>query len=209
MKVFQEFALQFQILWCAARCRAKISPLAAPRIIFWYIGRFISGILAFHYPSWPTLVSAPTGASESLTFELAPYTFDRLFGEDCNAIVLVIVPLISLMENQVSNLNSRGIRASYLGDDCSEEQLEDILNLKEKIVFGSPEAILNIILIPWSFRTRVRSCRHSDDTKYLLKNRDLLSQYWLEIETSFCFFPAPWARQLSPKIIVRDNFRTK
>ena len=71
--------------------------------------------------------SAPTGAGESLTFELAPYTFDRLFGEDCNAIVLVIVPLTSLMKDQVSNLNSRGIRASYVGDDCSEEQLEDLL----------------------------------------------------------------------------------
>ena len=66
--------------------------------------------------------------------ELALYTFDRLFGEDCNAILSVIVPLISLMKDQVSNLNSRGIRASYVGDDCSEEQLEDILNLKEKIV---------------------------------------------------------------------------
>ena len=76
-------------------------------------------------------------------FELAPYTFNRLFGKDCNAIVLVIVALISLIKDQVSNLNSRGIRASYIGDDCSEEQLEDILNLKEKIVLGSPEVILN------------------------------------------------------------------
>ena len=33
---------------------------------------------------------------------------------------------------------------------AAEEHLEDILNLKEKIVFGSPEAILYIILIPWS-----------------------------------------------------------
>ena len=38
---------------------------------------------------------------------------------------------------------------------------------------------------------------------------NLLSQYSLEIETSFCFFPTAWGRQLSPKIIVRDNFRTK
>ena len=88
-------------------------------------------------------MSAPRGAGKSLTFELAPYTFDRLFGEDCNAIVLVIVLLISLMKDQVSNLNSRGIRASSVGDDCSEEQLKHILNLKEKILFGSPEAIPN------------------------------------------------------------------
>ena len=57
--------------------------------------------------------------------------------------MLVIVPLISLMKAQVSNLNSHGIRASYVGDDRSEEQLEDILNLKEKIVIwlsrGSPQ----------------------------------------------------------------------
>ena len=45
----------------------------------------------------------PTGAGKSLTFELAPYTFDRLFGEDYDAIVLVIVPLISLMKDQVSD----------------------------------------------------------------------------------------------------------
>ena len=88
-------------------------------------------------------MSAPTGAGKSLTFELAPYAFDRLFGEDHNAIVLVIVPLITLMKDQVSNLNSRGIRVSCVGDDCSEEQLKDTLNLKQKIVFESPEAILN------------------------------------------------------------------
>ena len=52
--------------------------------------------------------------------------------------MLVIVPFISLMKDQFSNLNSRGIRASYVGDDCSEEQLEDILNLKEKIIFRVP-----------------------------------------------------------------------
>ena len=73
------------------------------------------------------------GAGKSLTFELAPYAFDHLFGEDCSAIVLVTV----------SNPNSHGIRTSYIGDDCSEEELEDILNLKEKIVLGSPEVILN------------------------------------------------------------------
>ena len=90
-------------------------------------------------------VSAPTGlgAGKSLTFALAPYAFNHLFGKDCYAIMLVIVLLISLMKEQVSILNCHGIRALYIGDDCSEEQLENILNEKEKLVFGSPEAILN------------------------------------------------------------------
>ena len=89
---------------------------------------------------------APTGARKSLTFELVPYAFDLSFGEDHNAVVLVIVPLISLTKDQVSNLYSRGIRVSHVGDDCSEKQLKDVLNLKQKIVFESPEAILNTVL---------------------------------------------------------------
>ena len=52
-------------------------------------------------------VSAPTGAGKSLTFELAPYAFDCLNGDQANSysIALVVVPLISLMKDQVSNLN--------------------------------------------------------------------------------------------------------
>ena len=103
---------------------------------------------------------------QECNFELVPYTFDHLFGE-ANAIVFVIVPLISLMKDQVSNLNSRGIRAWYVGDDCSEEQPKDILNLKEKIVFGSPEAILNkyqhIFLWP---KTKYKMCLHQLESVY-------------------------------------------
>ena len=82
------------------------------------------------FVSAPT--ARPTGAGKSLTFELAPYSFDCLNGDQANSysIVLVVVPLISLMKDQVSNLNSRGIPASYVGDDCSEQQLQDILDFK-------------------------------------------------------------------------------
>ena len=58
-----------------------------------------------------SVVFAPTEVGESLY--LASFAFDRLFGEDCDAIVLVIVSLISLMKDQVSNHNSRGIRAYF------------------------------------------------------------------------------------------------
>ncbi|XP_028419193.1 uncharacterized protein LOC114544901, partial [Dendronephthya gigantea] len=87
-------------------------------------------------------VSAPTGAGKSLAFELAPYAFEHLLGNK-KSMVLVVVPLVSLMKDQVNNLVSRGIPASYVGDDCSEDQLTDILNFKARIVFGSPEALLN------------------------------------------------------------------
>ena len=58
-----------------------------------------------------SIVFAPTEVGESLY--LASFASDRLFGEDCDAIVLVIVSLISLMRDQVSNHNSRGIRAYF------------------------------------------------------------------------------------------------
>ncbi|XP_044169632.1 probable ATP-dependent DNA helicase RecS [Acropora millepora] len=104
-------------------------------------------------------VSAPTGAGKSVTFELFPYTFDHLFGE-ANAIVFVIVPLISLMKDQVSNLNSRGIRAWYVGDDCSEEQPKDILNLKEKI--GKGHATEEVFRRDYGRLAEVRSLFHRD-----------------------------------------------
>ena len=62
-------------------------------------------------------VSAPTRAGKSLTFELVPYAFGRLLGEDCNVIVFVMVPLISITKDLVSSRNCRGIRASYVGDN--------------------------------------------------------------------------------------------
>jgi len=88
-------------------------------------------------------VSAPTGAGKSLTFELAPYALDYLCEGNGNTIVLVVVPLVALMKDQVTNLVKRGIPASYVGDDCSEEQLKAILDSKVRIIFGSPEALLN------------------------------------------------------------------
>ena len=88
-------------------------------------------------------VSAPTGAGKSLTFELAPFAIDYMRDGSDTTIVLVVVPLVSLMKDQVNSLQNRGIAASYVGDDCSDEQLKDIIDLKYRIVFGSPEALLN------------------------------------------------------------------
>ena len=87
-------------------------------------------------------VSAPTGAGKSVTFELAPHAF-KYMSENSQLLILVVVPLVSLMKDQVRNLISRGIHSSYVGDDCSEDQLKSILEFKARIVFGSPEALLN------------------------------------------------------------------
>ena len=65
-----------------------------------------------------------------------------------------VVLLISLMKDQVSNLNPCDIPTSYVGKDCLEQQLDNILDLKAKLVFGSPEVILNS-----SIQTYVSSSR--------------------------------------------------
>ena len=111
-----------------------------------------------YLPGRGVFVSAPSGAGKSLTFELAPYAFDCLNGDhaNSNSIVLVVVPLISLMKDQ--------------GDDCSEQQLQDILDLKVKLVFGSSEVILNnyrhIVVPPFS-----TSMNFLDDLKLSVTSR--------------------------------------
>ena len=43
-------------------------------------------------------------------------------------IVLVVSPLINLMKDQVSRLNSRGISATSLSDVCSELEIRAVEN---------------------------------------------------------------------------------
>ena len=88
-----------------------------------------------------SVVSAPTEVGESLTFELASFAFDRLFGEDCDAIVLVIVPLISLMKDQVSNVNSRGIRAYF-----ESERKTSVLSSSGKS--PKPSCVVSLLVCP-------------------------------------------------------------
>ena len=86
-----------------------------------------------------SVVFAPTEVGESLY--LASFAFDRLFGEDCDAIVLVIVSLISLMKDQVSNHNSRGIRACF-----ESERKTGVLSSSGK--FPKPSCVVSLLGCP-------------------------------------------------------------
>ena len=88
-------------------------------------------------------VSMLTGAGKSITFELAPFVFDYIRNRGDKTMVLHVVTLVSLMKDQVYSMQKRGIAASYIRDDCSDKQIKDILDLKFRNVFGSPEALLN------------------------------------------------------------------
>ena len=57
-------------------------------------------------------------------------------------IVLVVLPLINLMKDQVSRLNSRGISAISLSDVSSELEIRAVENGSYSIIYGSPESWL-------------------------------------------------------------------
>ena len=57
-------------------------------------------------------VSAPTEVGKSLTFELAPFALDFKRNGGDKTMVLVVVPLVSLMKDQVYSMQKRGIAAT-------------------------------------------------------------------------------------------------
>ena len=69
-------------------------------------------------------------------------------------IVLVVSPLINLMKDQVSRLNSLGISAISLSDVSSESEIRAVENGSYSIVYGSPES--------WLGETKWRKMLSSD-----------------------------------------------
>ncbi len=82
-----------------------------------------------------TLVVLPTGGGKSLIYQIPAMMRD--------GIVLVFSPLISLMKDQVDELNEAGIPAAFLNSTLSakekDDTLRDIGNQKIKILYIAPE----------------------------------------------------------------------
>lgn len=84
-----------------------------------------------------SLAIMPTGSGKSLCYQLPALYFD--------GITLVVSPLISLMKDQVSDLNLSGIRAAFINSSLNERQIEKaLLNAKNsmyKIIYVAPERL--------------------------------------------------------------------
>lgn len=80
----------------------------------------------------------PTGAGKSLCFQLPAVLMD--------GITLVISPLISLMKDQVENLNQIGIRAAYLNSTLTTSQYQRALQYASqytyKLIYVAPERLM-------------------------------------------------------------------
>ena len=86
-----------------------------------------------------TLAIMPTGGGKSLCYQIP-----ALYLEGAT---LVVSPLISLMQDQVINLNEQGVEACFLNSSLSGkekyEARKKILNGEVKLIYVSPEGILS------------------------------------------------------------------
>ncbi|MAV80206.1 MAG: recombinase RecQ [Flavobacteriaceae bacterium] len=86
-----------------------------------------------------TVVLMPTGGGKSLCYQLPSLIMK---GQ-----TLVISPLISLMQDQVNQLNERGIKSIFFesphGKNNIYRQLENARNGNFKIIYCSPERLVN------------------------------------------------------------------
>ena len=68
------------------------------------------------------LMISPTGSGKSLTFHIAPFAIDFFKHgkrDNIQTVCLVIFPLVSLMNDQVSSSGEKGIKALVVGPDSS------------------------------------------------------------------------------------------
>ncbi len=89
-----------------------------------------------------TCVFFPTGGGKSVCFQIA--------GLLKKGVCLVISPLISLMQDQVQALNSKGIKAMYLKGGLSYNEtgiiFDNLRNGEFKFLYLSPEKLQNSVL---------------------------------------------------------------
>ena len=99
------------------------------------------------------LLACHTGGGKSLCYQSFPVVWETTSGTNGNAIIVVVSPLISIMVEQVTILNSLGFTATYIGMDNADEKR--VMDGYFQFVFGSPESI--VVNVKWRdmFRTHV------------------------------------------------------
>ena len=76
----------------------------------------------------------PTGYGKSVIFHMLPFMSDYLSGKGNKSIAIVISPLNALIEDQISNLNARGIKTGVLqaSQRVIEDDKKELLDLEDE-----------------------------------------------------------------------------
>lgn len=77
-------------------------------------------MLGLGQPAGDALVVMPTGSGKSLCYQLPALAM----GDSSGGVALVFSPLIALMEDQVSALKSKGVRAEYVNSTVGKRERE-------------------------------------------------------------------------------------
>lgn len=105
-------------------------------------------------------VNLPTGYGKSLIFQCLPIVSDIVEGKPRGSSVMMVVsPLISLMDEQVSKLNHLGIPAISLVNLDDPDLIQQVVNGNYIVVYCSPESLLSgigrHIVADLTFRSKV------------------------------------------------------
>ena len=94
----------------------------------------------------------PTGAGKSLCYQIPALMME--------GITLVISPLISLMKDQVSNLNQVGILAAYINSSLTAAQYYKVLDLaragRYPIIYVAPERLMSEDFLRFALSSQVK-----------------------------------------------------
>eukprot|EP00733_Pompholyxophrys_punicea_P001814 Pompholyxophrys_punicea_v1_NODE_1059_length_1003_cov_2.870253.p1 type:complete len:190 gc:universal NODE_1059_length_1003_cov_2.870253:790-221(-) len=103
----------------------------------------LEALIRFFCEYGSLLVVLPCGYGKSLVYQLIPFMWDYLYPNNYEAsIVLVISPLKALMSSQARFLVGKGVKAVYVAEDSEIISQSDLINSKFRIVFASPESLL-------------------------------------------------------------------
>ena len=98
------------------------------------------------------LTIMPTGGGKSICYQIPAMLLE--------GITIVISPLISLMKDQVDNINNMGIKSAYINSSLSMSEINNILAkiIKEeiKILYVAPERLLSNEFV--NLITKVKIC---------------------------------------------------
>ena len=109
-------------------------------------------------------VSLPTGEGKSLIYATLPLLFQSIRGHivvsrstanNHICIVLVVSPLSSLMEDQVSNFHKKGLSCVALHRGENQAIMSRVISGEFQIVYLSPETLLQDLRVREMFRSDV------------------------------------------------------